>query len=89
MVNVNPKAIYIIGGTCSNSYSNVIFFDKTWIMDPTDNFKLKEGPSMSAMEAVGANISAKMMLNCKIYIVTMHCFYVAILDITSSCWKQG
>ena len=59
-------------------------------MDPTDNFKLKEGPSMSAMEAVGANISAKMMLNGKIYIlVPMHSFYVAILDITSSCWKQG
>ena len=88
MVKVNPKAIYIIGGTCNiGGYKN--FPDKTWIMDPTDNFKLKEGPSMIDMRGAGANISAKMMLNGKICIVTMHSYYVAILDTTSSCWKQG
>ena len=57
MVKVNQKSIYIIGGYSRHGITH----NNTWIMDPTDNFKLKEGPPMIHMS--GENESAKMMLN--------------------------
>ena len=82
MVKVNPKMIYIIGGYTELNPSN-----KTWIMDTTDNFRLKEGPSM--IDITGLNESTKMILNGNICIVTMQQSAVEILDTTSSCWKKG
>ena len=43
MVQVDQKTIYILGG-----YQNVKPSNETWIVDPTNNFDIKKGPSMKA-----------------------------------------
>ena len=40
MIHYDKKSIYKIGGIQNGSESK-----KTWIEDPTDGFKIKEGPS--------------------------------------------
>ena len=42
MVKVDDRNIYIIGGIQNSSTSN-----KTWLMDPTKNYELKEGPPLN------------------------------------------
>ena len=39
--SIDENSIYIIGGWQNGSKSN-----KTWIIDPTNGFKMKEGPSL-------------------------------------------
>ena len=41
MVKYDDNSIYIIGGK-----QNGVFSNKTWIMDPRNNFQLREGPSL-------------------------------------------
>jgi len=41
MVQVDDKAIYIVGGKQDGEISN-----KVWVVDPTDDFKVIEGPSL-------------------------------------------
>ena len=42
MVQINSSSIYIIGGYQNNSISN-----KTWIIDSTNEFHIREGPILS------------------------------------------
>ena len=43
MIQYNEKSIYIIGGDQNDSG----FSNKTWIVDPTNGFKITEGPSLN------------------------------------------
>ena len=42
MVLVNPTTIYLIGG-----FQNCQVSNKTWIINPTNNFQIKVGPSLN------------------------------------------
>ena len=42
MVQINASSIYIIGGYQNNSISN-----KTWIIDSSNEFQIREGPILS------------------------------------------
>ena len=42
MIQYDEKSIYIIGGFRNDSTSN-----KTWIVDPTNEFQITEGPSLN------------------------------------------
>ena len=87
MVQVDSKSIYLIGG-----YQNGIpSSDKTWIIDPTNNFEMKEGPKMKY--ARHEHSCATMRLNNKIFIVVFggHSTKPEILDTSSSTnkWQFG
>ena len=56
MIQYNEKSIYIIGGSQNGSISN-----KTWIVDPTNEFQITEGPSLNKGRAYHG--CAKMTLN--------------------------
>ena len=56
MIQYNEKSIYIIGGWQNGSRSK-----KTWIVDPTNEFEIKEGPSL--IKARHNHGCAKMTLN--------------------------
>ena len=59
----------IIGGTGANyHYFAYELSTRTWIIDPANNFVIKEGPSMN-VERPGGPKSAKMMINGNIFIV--------------------
>ena len=62
MVQVSPKAIYLIGGFQDNIITN-----KTWIIDPTNNFKVRKGPSLNEDRILHS--CGRLMLNNKVYIV--------------------
>ena len=62
MVQVSSKAIYLIGG-----FQDDIIANKTWIIDPTNNFKVKQGPSLNEDRILHS--CGKLMLNNKVYIV--------------------
>ena len=50
MVKVTDNAVYMIGG-CGQmkpEIPNGMFGGRTWKIDPTDNFKITEGPSLSS-----------------------------------------
>ena len=99
MVQIDSKTVYIIGGMQNGKVSN-----KTWIVDPTNDFQIKEGPSLN--EARDSHSSAKMKINGKLYIVVaggMNCGSstpvpggfekksVELLDTTSpdQFWEMG
>ena len=42
VIKVDEKRIFILGGYQNGKPSN-----KTWIVDPTNNFNIEEGPSMN------------------------------------------
>ena len=46
MIKINPYAIYIIGGFQDNECS-----DKTWIVDLSYGFEIKEGPTLNVRRA--------------------------------------
>ena len=56
MIQYDEKSIYIIGGYQNGSISN-----KTWIVDPTNEFQIKEGPSLKKSRCNHG--CAKMTLN--------------------------
>ena len=62
MVQVSPKAIYLIGG-----FQDDIITNKTWIIDPTNNFEVRKGPSLNEPRILHS--CGKLMLNNKVYIV--------------------
>ena len=55
MIRYDEKSIYIIGGLQNDSYNDNYDNDddhdstsnKTWIVDPTNGFKITEGPSLN------------------------------------------
>ena len=56
MIQYDEKSIYIIGGNKNSSISN-----KTWIIDPTNGFRIKKGPSLN--EGRQSHACAKMSIN--------------------------
>ena len=62
MIQYDEKSIYIIGG-----WQNDFRSKKTWIVNPTNEFKLKEGPSLN--KARISHGCAKMTLNGKTILV--------------------
>ena len=90
MVQVDSKSIYLIGG-----FQNGKLSKKTWIIDPTNNFEMKEGPEMNNIR-VGCSC-ATMRLNNKTFIVVFGRLYFTdseipeILDtsLPTNNWKYG
>ena len=64
MVLVDPTTIYLIGG-CQNGRESDA--NKTWIIDPTNDFQVKEGPSLN-ISRVNPSCS-KMKIHGKIFLV--------------------
>ena len=62
MIQYDEKSIYIIGGNQNGSRSK-----KTWIVDPTNEFQITEGPSLNNGRAHHG--CAKMTLNGKTVLV--------------------
>ena len=90
MVHVDSKIIYLIGGYQNNQES-----EKTWIIDPKNNFEMKEGPKMNYSRQ--GHSCATMRLNNKIFIVVFGgCdgrgfMDIEILDtsLPTNNWKLG
>ena len=73
MIKINSNTIYLIGG-CSphkDEYDNDD--KKTWIVDPSNNFKIKKGPNLlydrGTYPLWNRPACAKMELNGKVYII--------------------
>ena len=62
MVLVDPKTIFLIGGSQSSQRSK-----KTWIIDPSKNFEVKSGPDLN--EARVLHSCSKMKIGEKIYLI--------------------
>ena len=85
MILVNPTTIYLIGG--------ILLDGKTWIIDPTNDFQIKEGPSLNF--ARRSHSCSKMRIEGKLYLVVAggldhkdeNIDSVELLD--TSCTKQG
>ena len=62
MIQLNYNQIFLIGGF-QNGYAS----NKTWIVDPCNNYKVKEGPTLNKLRV--GHSSAKMKLCGKLVIV--------------------
>ena len=91
MVLVNPSTIYLIGGCQNNQISN-----RTWIIDPTNNFHIKVGPSLNI--ARHWHSCSKMRIKGRIFLVVAGGYNhnttldsVELLDTTcpDKGWKMG
>ena len=91
MVQVDSETIYLIGGVLNRKASN-----KTWIINPTKNFEMREGPNMNHSRTVHS--CATMKLNNKVFIVAVGGYNpsgtrttVEILDtsLPANNWKFG
>ena len=90
MIQYDEKSIYIIGGWQNDSRSK-----KTWIVDPTKEFQITEGPSLNKARA--GHGCAKMTLNGRTILVVAGGFgnggrlnSVEILDPSeNNVWTQG
>ena len=88
MIQYDEKSIYIIGGSQNSQFSS----KKTWIVDPTNEFKIKEGPSLNKGRCNHG--CAKMTLNGRTILVVAGGFgamdSVEILDpLGNNVWTQG
>ena len=85
MIQVDSKFIYLIGGLQNGKQS-----DKTWIIDPTNDFQMKVGPTMNYTRYWHS--CATMRLNNKIFLVVFGRWAKPeILDTSSPTnkWKLG
>ena len=91
MILVNTKTIYLIGGIQGNSQDG-----KTWIIDPTNDFQIKEGPSLNF--ARSNHSCSKMRIEGRIFLVVAGGWddnrtldSVELLDTTcpDQGWKMG
>ena len=87
MIQYDEKSIYIIGGCQNGSRSK-----KTWIVDPTNEFQIKEGPSLN--KGRYGHGCAKMSLNGRTILVVAGGLgaehSVEILDpLGNNIWTQG
>ena len=97
MVLVNPTTIYLIGGDQNNGFAKG-GSDNTWIIDPTNNFQIKAGPSLNIPRV--QHSCSKMRIQGRIYLVVAGGWFrnnddtlcsVELLDTTSpnQGWKMG
>ena len=91
MVLVDPTTIYLIGG-----YQNgQVISNKTWIIDPTNDFQMKEGPSLNI--ARKGHSCSKMRIGERVFLVAAGGLNngaldsVELLDTTypDQGWKMG
>ena len=90
MVLVNPSTIYLIGGLQNEQTSN-----NTWIVDPTNNFQIKVGPSLNI--ARKWHSCSKIRIKGRIFLVVAGGWNNGILDsvelLDTTCpdqgWKMG
>ena len=92
MVLVDPTTIYLIGGFQNHQTSN-----KAWIIDPTNDFQIKVGPSLKI--ARYGHSCSKMRIQGKIFLVAAggrgynngRLDFVELLDTSSPDqeWKMG
>ena len=66
MVLVNSSTIYLIGG-CIGDSQNEQTSNRTWIIDPTNNFQIKVGPSLNI--ARNWHSCSKMRIKGRIFLV--------------------
>ena len=88
MIQYDDKSIYIIGGMQNGQF----FSNKTWIVDPSNGFKIKEGPSLK--NGRYSHGCAKMIVNGRTILVVAGGFgamdSVEILDPQgNNVWTQG
>ena len=88
MIQYDEKSIYIIGGWQNDSR----FYNKTWIVDPTNKFKITEGPSLN--KGRNGHGCAKMSLNGRTILVVAGGYgakdSVEILDpLGNNIWTPG
>ena len=92
MIQYDEKSIYIIGGIQNGSG----FSNKTWIVDPTNGFKITKGPSLN--KARKSHGCAKMTLDGRTILVVAGGYggdskilnSVEIIDPSgSNVWSQG
>ena len=90
MIQYDEKSIYIIGGRQNNS----IWSNKTWIVDPTNEFQITEGPSLN--KGRDSHGCAKMTINGRTILVVAGGYNsgsldsVEILDPSgSNVWTPG
>ena len=89
MIQYDEKSIYIIGGWQNESISR-----KTWIVDPTNGLKIKEGPSLN--KARSSHGCAKMTINGRTVLVVAGGYTSGYLDSVeildpseNNVWTQG
>ena len=88
MTLVNPTTIFLIGGIQGNSLEA-----KTWIIDPTNDFQIEEGPSLNF--ARRDHSCSKMRIEGTTYLVVAGGFdqnkiiYDSVELLDTSCAKQG
>ena len=90
MVLVNLTTIYLIGGFQNGQTSN-----KTWIIDPTNDFQIKVGPSMNIARIMHS--CSKMRIEGKDFLVVAGGYNNGRLDsielLDTTCpdqgWKMG
>ena len=95
MIQYDEKSIYIIGGSQLGTWDEDGFSNKTWIVDPTNEFQITEGPSLN--RARNDHGCAKMTLNGRTILVVAGGFgidgllnSVEILDPSgNNVWTQG
>ena len=96
MIQYDEKSIYIIGGELGREINDPHICNKTWIVDPTNGWQIKEGPSLNMERA--AHSCAKMTVNGKTVLVVIGGFRndfnfldsVEILDPSGkNIWTQG
>ena len=100
MVQVDSKTIYLIGGQVEKVGEPFSFFpsNRTWMIDPTNNFVFKEGPPMICGRA--QHSCATMRVNGKMLIIVVggigrytnsNFTDVEILDTSSptNIWTKG
>ena len=89
MIQYDEKSIYIIGGNQNGSISK-----KTWIVDPTNEFRITEGPSLKKGRA--GHGCAKMTINGRTVLVVAGGYTFGYLDSVeildpseNNVWTQG
>ena len=88
MIKYNKNSVFIIGGNQNGTLS-----DKTWIIDPTKNFDIEEGPSFNSPKSLMA--CGKIQIQKKIWLVVGpyggNTFDIELLDPSnlSQGWIEG
>ena len=85
VIQVDENSIYIIGGNINGSPN----CKRTWIVNPKDNFKMKEGPKMNFCQSGFFGV-AKMIIDGQTLIVVASCNEnVDILHPNENIWIKG
>ena len=75
MIKYNDSAVFIIGGDLDeySGYYSGTQSSKTWIIDPTNNFTIRDGPSLSEGKVLMA--CGKMTIDGKTWLVVGPGYY--------------